>query len=152
METCEARVHGVFMATGATGVAPVVLLSLGGEGYLPIFIGFFEALSIHQALFHTVSPRPLTHDLFVDLLSHLKIILNRVNIDSLEDGVFYATLHIEKDESTECIDCRPSDGIAIAVRTGSHITIDRHLAESSIIQKENLPDLLDFNSFLTTGH
>jgi len=149
--TGEARLHGVFMATGIGGAAPVVVLEVNNDQYLPIFIGFFEAISIYQAMNHTTSPRPLTHDLFVSLFERLGVTLLRVNIDSLEEGVFYATLVVEVDECEERLDCRPSDGIAIAVRVQAPIWVDPVLIVAAGVPKEGLPDLSDLTVFLNSS-
>ena len=148
MDPVPAQVHGVFMAAGIGGSAPVVIIMVVGEQYIPIFIGFFEALSIHQALHHRTTPRPLTHDLIIDLLSRFKISVRRLVIDSIEDGVFYANLILAGNGTEDRIDCRPSDGIAIAVRAEVPILIDPGLAGNTGMKKEDLPEMTDFSAFL----
>ena len=98
---------------------PIVLLKEAeGERYLPIWIGAVEATAIAFAQQGVVPPRPLTHDLIRDLLEAAGQQLSQVRITSLEDGVFYAELVFASGLE---VSARPSDAIAIALRTGSPI-------------------------------
>ena len=119
---------------------------------LPIFIGAAEAQSI--AIFNNkVSmPRPLTHDLFKDTLDFLECRLRRVEIYKVENGVFYAHLLLDRDGVLMAMDCRPSDAIALALRSAAPIYVamsvmdsaGRILAdedEDSSSRKEEAPEL-----------
>jgi len=98
---------------------PIVLLrEVSGERYLPIWIGAVEATAIAFAQQGVVPPRPLTHDLMKDLLEAMGHELTEVQITSMKDGVFYANLVF--DSGVE-VGARPSDSIALALRTGSRI-------------------------------
>ncbi len=98
--------------------APMVLLrEVGGSRFLPIWIGANEASAIANAQEGVVPPRPLTHDLMVDVLAGLQHRLTAVHITELEGGTFYAVLLIDDTE----ISARPSDAIALALRVGSDI-------------------------------
>ena len=98
---------------------PIVLLrELAGERYLPIWIGAVEATAIAFAQQGVVPPRPLTHDLMKDLLDALGQELAEVQITDMKDGVFFATLVLGSGVE---IGARPSDSIALALRTGSRI-------------------------------
>ena len=98
--------------------APMVLLrEVGGSRFLPIWIGANEASAIANAQEGVVPPRPLTHDLMVDVLAGLQHRLTAVHITELEGGTFYAVLLIDDTE----ISARPSDAIALALRVGSEI-------------------------------
>ena len=98
---------------------PIVLLKESeGERYLPIWIGAVEATAIAFAQQGVVPPRPLTHDLIRDLLEAAGQQLAQVRITSLQDGVFYAELVFASGLE---VSARPSDAIAIALRTGSPI-------------------------------
>jgi uncharacterized protein len=98
---------------------PIVLLKESdGERYLPIWIGAVEATAIAYAQQGVVPPRPLTHDLIRDLLQAIGQELAQVRITSLQDGVFYADLIFASGLE---VSARPSDAIAIALRTGSPI-------------------------------
>jgi bifunctional DNase/RNase len=98
--------------------APMVLLrEVGGNRYLPIWIGASEASAIANAQEGVVPPRPLTHDLMVDTLNTLGHRLTEVHITELEGGTFYAVLLVDGIE----VSARPSDAIALALRVGSDI-------------------------------
>ncbi len=98
---------------------PLVLLrETEGDRYLPIWIGAVEASAIAFAQQGTETPRPLTHELMERIVTALGDDLREVRIDDVEEGVFYATLHFE---SGATVEARPSDSIALALRTGSRI-------------------------------
>ena len=98
---------------------PIVLLrEVEGDRYLPIWIGAVEATAIAFAQQGVVPPRPLTHDLMKDLLDALGQELAEVQITDMKDGVFFATLVLGSGVE---IGARPSDSIALALRTGSRI-------------------------------
>ena len=98
---------------------PLVLLrELEGDRYLPIWIGAVEASAIAFAQQGTETPRPLTHELMQRLVTALGDELREVQIDNVDEGVFYATLYFESGAQVEA---RPSDSIALALRTGSRI-------------------------------
>ena len=98
---------------------PIVLLrESGGERYLPIWIGAVEATAIAFAQQGVVPPRPLTHDLMKDVLEATGQRLSEVRITDVKDGVFYAELVFEAGQE---VSARPSDSIALALRTGARI-------------------------------
>lgn len=98
---------------------PIVLLrETGGDRYLPIWIGAVEATSIAFAQQGVLPPRPLTHDLLKDVLLAVGSNLEQVEISEIKDGVFYATLKLANGVE---LSARPSDAIALALRTGSPI-------------------------------
>ena len=96
---------------------PIVLLKEAtGTRYLPIWIGAVEATAIAFALQGVETPRPLTHDLFVNVLSELGVEVTAVHVTDLQDGTFYAELHLRQGERTWSVSARPSDAIALASR------------------------------------
>jgi uncharacterized protein len=98
---------------------PIVLLKeRTGTRYLPIWIGAVEATAIAFALQGVETPRPLTHDLFVDVLAELEVELTAVHVTALRDGTFFAELHLTRGEQTTSVSARPSDAIALASRLG----------------------------------
>ncbi len=114
---------------------PIVLLrERAGTRYLPIWVGAVEATAIAYAQQGIVPPRPLTHDLMRDVLDALGVELDEVRITALEDGVFYSTLVFA--DGTE-VSARPSDAIALALRTGSAIKGAEEVLESAGIE---IPD------------
>ncbi|HLZ38213.1 MAG TPA: bifunctional nuclease family protein [Mycobacteriales bacterium] len=127
---------------------PIVLLKeVDGERYLPIWIGAVEATAIAFAQQGVVPARPLTHDLFRDVLGALGARLRAVHITELREGVFYADLLF--DGGVE-VSARPSDAIALALRTGTTIYgSDEVLAEAGIaIPDEQEDEVEKFREFL----
>ena len=127
---------------------PIVLLrESGSETYLPIWIGAVEATAIAFAQQGVVPQRPLTHDLMRDLLDALSAPLREVRITRLEDGVFFADLIFA---SGTQVSARPSDAIALALRTGSPIyAADDVLEEAGVaIPDEQEDEVEKFREFL----
>jgi len=117
----------------------VLLRSLEGERYLPIWIGPYEAESITIALQEIELARPQTHDLVIAMLKKLDLLLRRVEITALKDDVFYGNLVVEKDGQLINIDARPSDSIALAVRAHVPILLAEEILQSAGITPA--PDL-----------
>lgn len=128
----EMKVAGI--ALDAATRSPIVLLRDASERRaLPIYIGQDQARAIINALENQVPPRPLTHDLMVNLLEEWDMTLERVIIHSLQDSTFYAVLTVRQGEVKKEIDARPSDAIAIALRTDSPIWVmEEVIADASI--------------------
>lgn len=127
---------------------PIVLLrESGGDRYLPIWIGPSEATAIAFAQQEMNPPRPLTHDLFRDVLEALGRQLTEVRITDLQDGVFYADLIFDGEVE---VSARPSDAIALALRTGTPIYgSDGVLDEAGIaIPDEQEDEVEKFREFL----
>lgn len=111
---------------------PIVLLrEIGGVRYLPIWVGAVEATSIAFAQQGVTPPRPLTHDLMRDLLGALGVSLDSIHLTELKDGVFYATINLGGGVS---LSARPSDAIALALRTGSPILGSEELLATAGIE------------------
>jgi bifunctional DNase/RNase len=128
----EMRVAGI--AVDAITRSPIVLLKDGTERRaLPIYIGQDQAKSIIAALENQAPPRPLTHDLLVNMLEAWEMTVERIIIHSLQDNTFYAILTVRKGEVKKDIDARPSDAIAVALRTRSPIWVmEEVIADASI--------------------
>ncbi len=108
---------------------PIILLrEASGERYLPIWIGAVEATAIAFAQQGVVPPRPMTHDLLKDILEATGNELSEVRITEVKDGVFYAILVLAG--SIE-VSARPSDSIALALRTGSRIVCSDDVLEEA---------------------
>jgi bifunctional DNase/RNase len=111
---------------------PIVLLKeLDGVRYLPIWLGAVEATAIAFAQQEVVPPRPLTHDLFKDVLGHLGANLKTVYLTELKDGIFYAQLNFENGPT---VSARPSDAIALALRMGAPILASEDLLDQAGIE------------------
>lgn len=113
--------------------SPIVLLqeTIGAERMLPIFIGQSEATAIALALEEVTTPRPMTHDLLRDVLVVLGANLSKVVITDLRDKTFYGELHIDVAGKTQIVSCRPSDALALAVRTGADVFAEAHVLDSA---------------------
>jgi bifunctional DNase/RNase len=105
----------------------VILQEKDGDRILPIWIGRAEAESIAAHLDGVQRERPMTHDLVRSLILALGGELERVNVTRVQDGTFYAELHLIHDQVTHVVDARPSDSIAIAVRLGAPIFASEEL-------------------------
>ena len=114
----------------------VVLREPNVERYLPIFIGSYEAEAITIALQEVEVARPQTHDLLKSVISQLNAQLLRVEIVSLREDVFYGILVVDTGGRVVEIDCRPSDALALAVRSHVPILVAREVLESAGITPE----------------
>ncbi|MEY4657379.1 MAG: hypothetical protein RL466_192 [Actinomycetota bacterium] len=112
---------------------PIVLLKeIEGTRFLPIWVGAVEATAIAFAQQGMQAPRPLTHDLIRDLLDHVDITVTAVHITKIENGIFFADLQLRGSEGAlPALSARPSDAIAIALRTRSNILVDNDLLDSA---------------------
>lgn len=129
---------------------PLVLLKeTDGERYLPIWIGVVEATAIAFAQQGVLPARPLTHDLFRDVLEALRVELQTVNITALREGIFFADLIFSNGSE---VSARPSDSIALALRTGAAIyASDEILDEAGVaIPDEQEDEVERFREFLDT--
>ncbi len=127
---------------------PIVLLrESSGERYLPIWVGAVEATAIAFAQQGVVPPRPLTHDLLKDLLQATGNELTEVQITEVRDGVYYATLVLGGGIE---VSARPSDSIALALRTGSRIVCSEDvLAEAGLAVPDDQEEEVEkFREFL----
>jgi uncharacterized protein len=128
----EMNVAGI--ALDATTRVPIVLLKDSTERRaLPIWIGQNEARAILSVLENQSCPRPMTHDLLGNCLTSLGVSLDRVIIHSLEDNTFFAVLTLKQGETTQRVDARPSDAIALALRMNAPIWVmEEVVADASI--------------------
>ena len=133
--------------------SPIVLLKEAqGDRYLPIWIGAVEATAIAFAQQGMVSLRPLTHDLFRDVLEVLNVQLRTVNITALRDGIFYADLVFSNGAE---VSARPSDSIALALRTGAQIFASEEILDEAGVaipdeQEDQEGEVEKFREFLDT--
>ncbi|HID42880.1 MAG TPA: bifunctional nuclease family protein [Archaeoglobaceae archaeon] len=133
-----AEVFGVFAVQNVLGMSPVVVLRSEDGRILPIYIGISEAMAIYSALKGQTPPRPMTHDLLVEVFTRLSARVEKIVIDDLVENTFYARLIVKQDGHELEIDARPSDSIAVAVRLACPIFVeDKVLDEAG---NEELPD------------
>jgi len=119
---------------------PMVLLreSDGRHRLLPIYIGSPEASAIHYALEGVEPPRPLTHDLFLNVLAELGASVTRVVVTEMRDRTYFAELHLATPTGDKVISARPSDAIALAVRCGADLFASNELIDQ--VGQEPVPE------------
>jgi bifunctional DNase/RNase len=122
--------------------SPIVILKVEDENrYLPIWIGQPEARSILMKLQNQDFSRPLTHDLAVNLVTELGGSMEKVTVTELRDSTFFATISVQIDGRTVEIDSRPSDAIALAVRSGAEIfAADEVIEEAAVVFEEAMEE------------
>jgi uncharacterized protein len=128
----EMKVAGI--ALDAVSRSPIILLKDAADRRaLPIYISQEQAKAIINALEKQTPPRPFTHDLIVSIFDSCEIKVDRITIDSLQDNTFYASIVINHNGQLKEIDARPSDAIAVAIRTKAPIwVIEEVIADASI--------------------
>jgi uncharacterized protein len=148
----EMVIYGV--SFDLVGKQPIVLLKTAdGNRYLPIWIGQPEAAAILMKLQGASTPRPMTHDLFAEVLEQLEAQVVRITVTELKDNTFYASITVQQNGSEIEIDSRPSDAIALAVRAEAPIFAAERVIEESAIEFEgeevNEEEIVsDFRKFL----
>jgi hypothetical protein len=111
---------------------PIVLLKdLQEKETVPIWIGFFEASAIGAQLEKVQITRPMTHDLMKNLLDTLGVTVTKVEVNDLHENTFYAIIHLDMDGTHFAIDARPSDAIALALRTNASIYVHEEVIAKS---------------------
>ncbi|GEA15314.1 MAG: uncharacterized protein PWR22_44 [Moorella sp. (in: firmicutes)] len=120
-------------------LSPVVLLSDQEETQvLPIWVGPFEAQAIALAMQGILTPRPLTHDLLRSLCENLGVEVKKVLVQDIRDGTYYAELYLRQGDKEIVVDARPSDAIALALRTNAPLYITEKVAAYTL----NIEDLV----------
>jgi bifunctional DNase/RNase len=149
----EMVIYGV--SFDMVGKQPIVLLKTAdGNKFRPIWIGHPEAAAILMKLQGAATPRPMTHDLFTDILSQLEARVVKIAVTELRENTFYAMITVAVDGTEIEIDSRPSDAIALAVRSDAPIYAAEAVIEESAIEfeQEDVPDqeevVEEFKKFL----
>jgi uncharacterized protein len=119
----EMAIKGL-MVDPITNMPIVVLREVEGQRVLPIWIGVFEANAIALQVENVQTPRPMTHDLLRSVIDELGGRVDRIVVCELKENTFYALLHVRSASGEPTIDARPSDAIALALRTGSPIFVE----------------------------
>ncbi|HWH13578.1 MAG TPA: bifunctional nuclease family protein [Miltoncostaeaceae bacterium] len=116
------------------GKQPIVLLkTVNGNTFLPIWIGHAEAAAILMKLQGNETPRPMTHDLLNDVVAELNAEIARITVTELRENTFYALITLRRQQTEIEIDSRPSDALALAVRANAPIfAADKVIDESGI--------------------
>jgi bifunctional DNase/RNase len=111
---------------------PVVILRDTEKGhFLPIWVGLFEANAIALEMEKVATPRPMTHDLLKNVLAELDARVERVVINDLRENTFFARIHLARKDGNLSIDSRPSDAIALALRSQAEIFVEEVVLEKS---------------------
>src|SRR5918911_3472283 len=148
----EMVIYGV--SFDLVGKQPIVLLKTAeGNRYLPIWIGHPEAAAILMKLQGATAPRPLTHDLLVNMLGELDVEVARVTVTELRENTFHASITVVQNGNEIEVDSRSSDAIAVAVRAQAPIFAADAVIEESAIEFEgeevNEEEIIDeFKKFL----
>ncbi len=132
----EMVIYGV--SFDMVGKQPIVLLKTReGNKFLPIWIGHSEAAAILMRLQGANTPRPMTHDLLNEVLSELDVSCTRVSVNELKENTFFASITLSSNGQEIEIDSRPSDAIALAVRTSAPIFVAEEVISESAIEFEH---------------
>ncbi len=126
----EMKVAGITLDP-MTKMPIVILKDSSGENALPIWIGIAEASAIATQLEKIDLARPMTHDLLRNVLGELQVGLDKVEITDLRDNTYFAILHLAVGDEVLPVDSRPSDAIALALRTESPIFVDEEVLNKS---------------------
>ena len=119
----EMAIKGL-MVDPITNMPIIVLREVEGQRVLPIWVGVFEANAIALQVENVQTPRPMTHDLLKTVIDQLGGRLERIVVCELKENTFYATLHVLSLKGLLEVDARPSDAIALALRSGARIFVD----------------------------
>ena len=122
MKEIEFKIKGLMMDP-LTNSPIVVLQDTTSDTLLPIWVGIFEANAIALQIEKVDTPRPMTHDLIKGLLNHLDVRVTKIVVTELKDNTFYALIFLDMAGKTITVDSRPSDAIALALRTDSPIFV-----------------------------
>jgi bifunctional DNase/RNase len=132
----EMVIYGV--SFDMVGKQPIVLLKTrDGNKFLPIWIGHPEAAAILMKLQGANTPRPMTHDLINDMLSEMEVSCTKVSVTELRENTFYASITLQVNGREVEIDSRPSDALALAVRTSAPIFAAEDVIAESAIEFEH---------------
>ena len=126
----EMKIRGLMMDP-VTQTPIVILKDVTGGTILPIWVGMYEANAIALEIEKVSTPRPMTHDLIKTLLTGLQADVRKVVVSELRDDTFYATIWLEKDGEMISVDSRPSDALALALRTDCPIYVEEQVIRTS---------------------
>ena len=129
----EMKVHGLFFDS-ETNQSVVVLKEETTGRTLPIWVGLFEANAITMGMEHTWTPRPMTHDLLKNLIEGMSATVRDITVNDLKSNTFYAVINLEVGDRAVQIDSRPSDAIALALRTSSPIFVEEKVLDRACTQ------------------
>ncbi len=126
----EMKIAGITLDP-TTNMPIIILKDLNGNNALPIWIGIAEASAIATKLENVDLARPMTHDLMRNILLKLEVTLEKIEVTDLRDNTFYANIYLRTGNRVVPIDSRPSDAIALALRTDSPIYVSEEVIKKS---------------------
>jgi bifunctional DNase/RNase len=126
----EMTIKGL-MIDPITNMPIIILRDEDGQRVLPIWVGVFEANAIALQIENVQTPRPMTHDLLKNILEDLSAQVERIVVSDLKENTFYALIHLRTDGQVLAVDARPSDAIALALRTHSPIFVEESVINSA---------------------
>ena len=126
----EVRIRGLMMDP-VTNMPMIVLKDVSGDAVLPIWVGIFEANAIALEIEKSATPRPMTHDLLRNALRAFDARVTRVVVSELREDTFYAVIWMERHGEVMTIDARPSDALALAMRSDCPIYVSRSVMDTA---------------------
>jgi len=126
----EMTIKGL-MVDPITNVPIVILRDKDGQRVLPIWVGIFEANAIALQIENIATPRPMTHDLLRNVIEDLNASVQKIVVCDLQENTFYALIYLTLNGDTVTIDARPSDAIALALRTRAPIFVEEAVIDNA---------------------
>ena len=119
------------MVDPVTNMPIVILRDKDGERVLPIWVGVFEANAIALQIENIATPRPMTHDLLRNVIRDLNGVVEKIVVSDLKETTFYALIYLRVGSEVVAIDARPSDALALALRTQAPIFVEEHVIDNA---------------------
>jgi bifunctional DNase/RNase len=126
----EMTIKGL-MVDPITNMPIIILRDKDGQKVLPIWVGVFEANAIALQIENIQTPRPMTHDLLRNVIQDLHAAVEKIVVCDLRDNTFYALIHLQTPTGPVAIDARPSDAIALALRTRAPILVEERVIDNA---------------------
>jgi len=126
----EMNIKGL-MVDPITNMPIIILRDRDGQKVLPIWVGVFEANAIALQIENIQTPRPMTHDLLRNVIQDLQAAVEKIVVCDLRDNPFYALIHLTTPAGPVAIDARPSDAIALALRTRAPILVEERVIDNA---------------------
>ncbi len=126
----EMTIKGL-MVDPITNMPIIILRDRDGQRVLPIWVGIFEANAIALQMENIATPRPMTHDLLRNVIQDLSGTVRKIVVSDLKDNTFYALIYVETPTETVAVDARPSDAIALALRTQAPIFVEESVIDNA---------------------